>query len=384
MSTLNPLEQKARSSFIKGILVAAVIGAIIIGFLGMQIYQMNGKEKQRLAGQKSVKVLSRDITSGELITADMFKTLKLDADAVPNGATDASQTLDTYQLQDDNGNEIVTRDVEETDQTTGQKNTVTKKYIKFNQEGDDGQEVLSEVFQDVAGTYYYLTSDNQRIDIKMTETPLVSKIDLGANSVVTSSMFTAYNEATTDDLREEEYASLVLPTTLQTGNTIDVRLRLPDGRDYVVLSKKKVTIPTVGDSLSSSSIIVKVKENEILTMSAAIVEAYKIEGSKLYAIKYVEPGMQDAATSTYVPSSDVLKLIQDDPNIVQAAKNQLIYYYNNNYDKFRTGIQNALNAEDETTRDAQGKSGTQTEASTLATQRQQYLQSMGTAGGDEE
>lgn len=69
MSTLNPLEQKARSSFIKGILVAAVIGAIIIGFLGMQIYQMNGKEKQRLAGQKSVKVLSRDITSGELITA---------------------------------------------------------------------------------------------------------------------------------------------------------------------------------------------------------------------------------------------------------------------------------------------------------------------------
>ena len=218
----------------------------------------------------------------------------------------------------------------------------------------------------------------------MTETPLVSKIDLGANSVVTSSMFTAYNEATTDDLREEEYASLVLPTTLQTGDTIDVRLRLPDGRDYVVLSKKKVTIPTVGDSLSSSSIIVKVKENEILTMSAAIVEAYKIEGSKLYAIKYVEPGMQDAATSTYVPSSDVLKLIQDDPNIVQAAKNQLIYYYNNNYDKFRTGIQNALNAEDETTRDAQGKSGTQTEASTLATQRQQYLQSMGTAGGDEE
>lgn len=52
MSTLNPLEQKARSSFIKGILVAAVIGAIIIGFLGMQIYQMNGKEKQRLAGQR--------------------------------------------------------------------------------------------------------------------------------------------------------------------------------------------------------------------------------------------------------------------------------------------------------------------------------------------
>ncbi len=41
-------------------------------------------------------------------------------------------------------------------------------------------------------------------------------------------------------------------------------------------------------------------EDEILNMSCAIVEAFQIPGSKLYATKYTEPGMQDAATPKHL------------------------------------------------------------------------------------
>ena len=54
-------------------------------------------------------------------------------------------------------------------------------------------------------------------------------------------------------------------------------------------------------------------------MSSAIVENFKTKGSKLYATRYTEAGMQDAATMTYYPNSDVQNAIQNDPNVVIKA-----------------------------------------------------------------
>ena len=63
-------------------------------------------------------------------------------------------------------------------------------------------------------------------------------------------------------------------------------------------------------------------------MSSAIVDAAKIQGTKLYATTYTEPGIQNAATPTYTTSKEVLKQIADDPNIVEKAKNELANRYN--------------------------------------------------------
>ena len=43
MATLNPLEQKARISFIKGLLIAGLIGAIGIGLL---VWQLTVRDKK--------------------------------------------------------------------------------------------------------------------------------------------------------------------------------------------------------------------------------------------------------------------------------------------------------------------------------------------------
>ena len=71
----------------------------------------------------------------------------------------------------------------------------------------------------------------------------------------------------------------------------------------------------------------------------AIVEAFRIEGSKLYATTYTEPGIQKAATPTYVISKEVYQLIDSNPNIVQEAKNELYARYN---DTQRNAINNQL------------------------------------------
>ena len=103
---------------------------------------------------------------------------------------------------------------------------------------------------------------------------------------------------------------------------------LPNGQDFIVVSKKEVEIPVVGDTDSLDTIWVNLSEDEILHMSSAIVDAAKINGAKLYATKYTEPGMQNAATPTYVVSAEASALLQSDPNVLESAMESIRNRYN--------------------------------------------------------
>lgn len=363
MATLNPLEQKARSSFIKGFILAIFIGILIAGFLGMQLFKMNGKEKQRIAAQKYVMILKRDIKSGDLITDDMFTKVKVDADVAAKDAVDEYKDLQDYFLQDTNGNKIVNEEV---------KNEY-KKYIYINAEAQDKNQGKHEVLTDDNGKYYYKDSNGTITYITLADTALVAKISLSSKTVITRDMFSISSEQVTNDLREQEYNSVLLPSNLTTGDTVDIRLRLPSGLDYIVVSKKMVTVPKNND-VASNTMFIKVKEEESLFMSAAIVDAYKLTGSKLYAVKYTDPGIQQMPKQTYAPSSDVLALIESNPNIVTEAKNALITYYNANYNRLRTGIANALDKVPQDQQTSSVQSGTASETASQTSLRQSYLQ----------
>ena len=129
-------------------------------------------------------------------------------------------------------------------------------------------------------------------------------------------------------MRKQEYNVVVLPLDLDTGDYIDIRLMLPNGQDFIVVSKKEVEIPVVGDTDSLDTIWVNLSEDEILHMSSAIVDAAKINGAKLYATKYTEPGMQNAATPTYVVSAESSALLQSDPNVLESAMEAIRNRYN--------------------------------------------------------
>lgn len=135
------------------------------------------------------------------------------------------------------------------------------------------------------------------------EANTVAKIDLQAGTVLSASMLLKQGEDT--NTRAIEYNMLALPTQLSTGDYIDVRLQMPDGTDYIVVSKKQV------QNANDSTIWLKMNEEETLVMSNAIVEYYIMSGSKLYATKYTEPGIQTASKVTYTPNRAVATLVQN-------------------------------------------------------------------------
>ena len=75
---------------------------------------------------------------------------------------------------------------------------------------------------------------------------------------------------------------------------------------------------TVDLSVGAGSTL-EVLEDEILSVSSAIVDAY-LENAKIYAIPYLDEHMQDKAIETYPLKENVLALLKEDPNVVNKAK----------------------------------------------------------------
>lgn len=204
----------------------------------------------------------------------------------------------------------------------------------------------------------------------------IAKIDLSKGTIITNSMITTSDEALTSDLRVQEYNMIMLSSGLTTDDYIDIRLRMPSGLDYVIVSKKKVEVPIIDGVESVNTIWVKLTEEETLAMSNAIVEAYMMEGAVLYTTKYVEPGTQEKSTPTYIPSEAVINLVQRDPNIVQEAKNAMISRYNENAGQIRGSINGELSQIEEDDRTTNLNAGVSSEVTTAQEQRQSYLDSL--------
>ena len=148
-----------------------------------------------------------------------------------------------------------------------------------------------------------------------------SKIQLQGNTILTYSMLYE-DEATADSLRYTEYNAITIPTQLSAGNYVDIILRLPNSQDLIVVSKKQI------QNIFGQTIGLNLKEEEIVVLNSALVEAYIMAPSaELYVTKYVEPGIQETATSTYKPTQEVLALIEMDNNIVDQAKETLRTLY---------------------------------------------------------
>ena len=205
----------------------------------------------------------------------------------------------------------------------------------------------------------------------LTETS-VAKIDLTKGSILTSAVVADSENPITADLRLQEYNMLKLNSQIASDDFIDIRLRMPNGQDYIVVSKKKVEIPQISGIDSENTIWVKLTEDETLSMSNAIVEAYKLDGSVLYTAKYVEPGTQEKATPTYVPSAEVVNMITQNPNVVQEAKTAMY----NRYQQFtstRNSINSALGTVDADDAKSRVSSGTTSDVTNAQEQRKSYL-----------
>ena len=255
----NPMQRKARNSFLAGVLITTVILGAVIGLLIWKSYSDKKEQEEIELSRVTAYVLTTDVKAGtnvaeknsaQVLTPLALTTVEIDAAVAPSSV---------------------------------------------------------------------ITLSNFATMIKETS---VYKIDLKMNTILTADMLVESDDMPANDMREQEYNMIVLPTYLESDDYVDIRLRMPSGEDYIVVSKKKVV------DTNESTIWMHLTEDELLTLSNAIVEAYQVVGSELYATTYTEPGIQQTATTTYVPSLSVINLIRMNPNIVETAKTELANRYN--------------------------------------------------------
>lgn len=309
----NPMQRKARNSFLLGMLVMLLIAGVIIAFLIMQLMNKIKEDREELQASVNAYVLNQDVSSGQVITKDMLTLQTVNKNLVPSNATSDISVIENYALQDKEGNEIYTKT----------KNNEAKLYITKN-----GTEY--EVQKEEETDNYYISRNDEKEYLELNSVPLVAKVTMKKNTLITTELLSKSDNIVQDDVRKQEYNMVVLPMDLTTGDYIDIRLLLPSGQDYIVVSKKEVEIPQINGVDSEDTIWVNLSEDEILHMSCAIIDAYQIKGAKIYATKYTEAGMQEAATPTYPASESTLAVLQSDPNILEKAMNEIKSRYSNN------------------------------------------------------
>ena len=317
---VNPMQRRARNSFLIGFLVALIIMALVVLLLLYKIKNLNEAKEALESKQRTVLVATADLKSGEEVTMDSFKTEVVQT------------TMDTTQIIEED-------DFKFKDDKTG--DTIEK----YSEDGTQLQKKL------------------------------VMKVGVPANSIVTKDMVAEVDGQATDDQRIQEYNMIILPSELRNVDYVDIRVRFPKGQDYIVVAKKKI------EQCTADTIWVKLTEEEILSLGNAIVESYTAEGTKLYATTYTEPGLQNAATPTYAVSEDVLKLINTDPNIRETARTALWSRYNEQkQNEQRVGQIDAALSAYEDGRASSVESGIEEEITNLKTARESFVEELDGSG----
>lgn len=111
--------------------------------------------------------------------------------------------------------------------------------------------------------------------------------------------------------RAVETRAVLLQTNLEDGDLVDVRLRYPNGEEYVVLAKRSCHEM---DKIEGR-VTFFLTEEEILCLSSSIVDCVQYDAS-LYTVRYLRDKKQISATVNYIPREDVCQLMVDNPNII--------------------------------------------------------------------
>ena len=257
---VNPMQKKARNSFLLGMIITLIVCAIIGVILYIEVIGPENKASKEKGTATKAYDLNRDVKSGQEITADMLSPINTYSNLIPQNYIDSTILTSV----------------------------------------ESGKKV-------------------------------VAKVDLYKNTILTASTVTTEENTVTKDVRTMEYNMLTLPINLTIGDYVDIRITFPDGQDFIVIAKKEIK------NIQGNTVTFDMSEADIVMLNSAIVESYIMKASNIYIAKYVEPGMQEKAANTYVPTAEVIRLIETDSNIVSTAKNELT-------SRFDANIRNQMNS----------------------------------------
>ena len=108
---MNPMQKKARTSFILGVVITLLLTGIVIALLLFYVNKLNTEISTLNANRKKVYVLSQDVKSGEEITEDMFALKAVDQTTIPANATSVISVIESWYMQTKDGT-MLNRDEE--------------------------------------------------------------------------------------------------------------------------------------------------------------------------------------------------------------------------------------------------------------------------------
>ena len=306
---MNPMQRKIRNSFLFGFLVAVIIAAVVVALLYMRVKGLKEEivklQKENEVALVQVYAVTQDVQKDEILTASEDADQKFALISVP-----AQQVPD---------------------------NAIT-------------QANLDELYKDENSDEYQMTA----------------KLDLSKNTVLTTDMIEKSSESGT--FRMGEYTMITLPSKLNAGDYIDIRIAYPTSADFVVLSKVKV------QDANTNTIWLKLAESQMLLLNEAIIESYIVDGTKLYASQYVDAA-QVELNATYVPNSTVASLIQ--ANSFTDYDKALIDDSNKDVMDIRKYIESVLSKYTEDEKTDKVKEGFTTEKTTVQAAREALMGDLG-------
>ena len=306
---MNPMQRKIRNSFLFGFLVAVIIAAVVVALLYMRVKGLKEEivkiQKENEVALVQVYAVTQDVQKDEILTASEDADQKFALISVP-----AQQVPD---------------------------NAIT-------------QANLDKLYKDENSDEYQMTA----------------KLDLSKNTVLTTDMVEKSNESGT--FRMGEYTMISLPSKLNAGDYIDIRIAYPTSADFVVLSKVKV------QDANTNTIWLKLAESQMLLLNEAIIESYIVDGTKLYASQYVDAA-QVELNATYVPNSTVASLIQ--ANSFTDYDKSLIDDANRDVMDIRKYIESVLSKYTEDEKRDKVKEGFTTEKTTVQAAREALMGDLG-------
>lgn len=119
-----------------------------------------------------------------------------------------------------------------------------------------------------------------------------------------------------DTLRDRDIVLDRKTVGLSVGDFIDIRITMPYGDDYVVISHKRVY------AINDNTIKLYLTEYEWNVYQGALIDYFLNSeyGCTIYADKYVEPGLQQDAIAFYAVPTNIAALLQKNPNIVDKTE----------------------------------------------------------------
>ncbi len=219
---MNPMQRKVRNSFLLGVIVALIIGAVAVVILILQIRKLND---EITAAQTKAKTLTTNVYA---LTKNVKEGENLAGDAEGNGIAIETVAVPTQIVPE---------------------NALTVEQLEKYKENDAYQ--------------------------------MVSKLDMKSGTILTTDLVEKSKDSTS--YRTVEYSMISLPSKLVDGDYIDIRIKYFSGEDLVILSKVYVDSCTTNSiylTLSESELLLlnnAIIESYIIEGASLYATLYKDE-----------------------------------------------------------------------------------------------------------